>query len=576
MPTLAVIVLMLIPAALYADAIVVTRAMTATTIAEVFIEEDSMRVDLEVGLADLDAFRNLLPDPLYERLGHEPEPLVRRVGRFFREDFMRQPDGGAPLGGRIIRMEARARVVRDEITGDPLPTQPDSGETVVSISLVYRFERRPETLTISPPRSGSGYAVANIGFVVYHEKLPVTDFRYLGSQETLQLDWSDPWYSRFENRNLRRQFDSPVSAFLYVEPYEVRKEIVLRPKDLEHWLDLGLGGKDVITVAEQAEIKRRISEFLAAKNPVTIDDAVMEGELDRIHFIRRTLRRTGVIDPPEDLDAVSATLGVIFVYPTSGLPAEATLTWELFNPRIQRLPAIATDEAGGLPYFLTAADPVLVWQNFLVNPTIPGLVEVGKPPQRNLPLAAVAVLAGVAFAFLVLRYGRGAFRGQRPSWPLIGAAGALALIVAFAAPLALRSAVVSDEESGEIVGDLLRNVYRAFDYRDESRIYDLLEQSASGELLTEIFLETRRSLEIENQGGARAKVQEVEVLESTAEALRGESGFLAHCIWNVSGSIGHWGHIHRRTNQYEARVTIEAIDGSWRITELELLQEQRL
>jgi hypothetical protein len=38
------------------DAIVVTRAMTATTIAEVFIDEDSTRVEFEIGLADLAAF----------------------------------------------------------------------------------------------------------------------------------------------------------------------------------------------------------------------------------------------------------------------------------------------------------------------------------------------------------------------------------------------------------------------------------------------------------------------------------------------------------------------------------------
>ena len=42
--------------------------------------------------------------------------------------------------------------------------------------------------------------------------------------------------------------------------------------------------------------------------------------------------------------------------------------------------AAATDEAGGLPYFLTPDDNVLRWENFLTNPTIPGLVEVEAPP----------------------------------------------------------------------------------------------------------------------------------------------------------------------------------------------------
>jgi len=40
--------------------------------------------------------------------------------------------------------------------------------------------------------------------------------------------------------------------------------------------------------------------------------------------------------------------------------------------------------------------------------------------------------------------------------------------------------------------------------------------------------------------------------------------------------VGHWGHIHQRKNQYQARVTVKAIEGAWKITNLELLQEERL
>ena len=43
-----------------------------------------------------------------------------------------------------------------------------------------------------------------------------------------------------------------------------------------------------------------------------------------------------------------------------------------------------------------------------------------------------------------------------------------------------------------------------------------------------------------------------------------------------AGSVGHWGHIHTRTNQYEAELTIQPVDGSWRVTDLEILLEERL
>ena len=47
--------------------------------------------------------------------------------------------------------------------------------------------------------------------------------------------------------------------------------------------------------------------------------------LDRIHFIQRTLKGTTVIEPPEDLPAVAATLGAIFVTPIEKLPKEVTM-----------------------------------------------------------------------------------------------------------------------------------------------------------------------------------------------------------------------------------------------------------
>ena len=46
--------------------------------------------------------------------------------------------------------------------------------------------------------------------------------------------------------------------------------------------------------------------------------------------------------------------------------------------------------------------------------------------------------------------------------------------------------------------------------------------------------------------------------------------------WIVSGSVGHWGHIHQRTNGYKANLEIDEIDGVWKLTGLEILEEQRL
>ena len=46
--------------------------------------------------------------------------------------------------------------------------------------------------------------------------------------------------------------------------------------------------------------------------------------------------------------------------------------------------------------------------------------------------------------------------------------------------------------------------------------------------------------------------------------------------WQALGSVGHWGHIHNRVNQYEAIVTVETVEGAWKIIQLDLLEETRL
>jgi hypothetical protein len=138
-----------------------------------------------------------------------------------------------------------------------------------------------------------------------------------------------------------------------------------------------------------------------------------------------------------------------------------------------------------------------------------------------------------------------------------------------------RDAALSDERVGEVVGGLLHNVYRAFDFRDEERIYDLLAQSASGDLLEQIYLETRRGLELQGQGGARARVKEVEVTDLSARSAEG-GAFDATTTWNVGGSVGHWGHVHQRRNRYRAELRVAPLDGAWKLVDLQVLEEERL
>ena len=72
-------------------------------------------------------------------------------------------------------------------------------------------------------------------------------------------------------------------------------------------------------------------------------------------------------------------------------------------------------------------------------------------------------------------------------------------------------------------------------------------------------------------------MKEVEILDVNVANLDDSPlGLLFHAKWTAMGSVGHWGHINTRKNQYEANISVKPVDGAWKITDLELLEEKRI
>jgi hypothetical protein len=239
------------------------------------------------------------------------------------------------------------------------------------------------------------------------------------------------------------------------------------------------------------------------------------------------------------------------------------------------VPVSAVDQAGPLPSFLEPDYNILKWENFLKNPQLPTLADIRQPPsmlqefsrwgQWLFGLVAVLALFAVVQS---LRTGKG-LRFSAVGLLLVTSALSVWSVQTW------RDVQLDPTRLQTLVGNLLHNVYRSFDYRGEEAVYDVLAQSVAGDLLADVYLETRKGLELANQGGAKVKVKNIEMLETKLVGSDGNA-LTIEARWNVAGSVGHWGHIHQRTNAYHANITIKDIEGKWKLSGLEILEEERL
>jgi len=586
------IILITVSVSAQADWINLTGAETSPNIAEIYVLDDHVKVKLEVYVGDLSSFEELIPDDWIEDPEIKRPPLKQRLEHFANNTLKFISDDGNTLAAQLVLVEPRMRVDRkspfagmiNPYTRQRVAEAPADKRVLYAV-IIYPFDGKPQHITMVPPLDDEGRARVTMGFIAYHKAVPIIDFRYLGAPATLTLDWSDPWYSKFDNPNLKRHHKSALMSFLYVEPHEVRHEVLIRVKDLANWMDLGLRGEEYIEVDELDILKQRIGSFLLSKNIVKVDGEALKPILDRSNYVTVGISGIQILEQPQRLEISTAIIGVIIAYLTEGMPQHVTVDWELFTDQVQQVPATATDPAGPLPTFLTPDDNVHTWTNYLKNYTPPTVAQVAVKDTVNklsIPLGSLFGLILFIMALWWLWYRRQHQQAFRI--PLLTAiAGLFIAVITFPytqlsvnRPTALISGL-SNDESKLIMHSLLKNVYRSFDFRDESDVYDKLALSVQGDLLEEIYLQNRKSFAVKKAGGAQARVKEIEILDAGAEPLSSDGkGFGVKAKWTAQGSVGHWGHVHTRKNYYDAMVNVEVIDGYWKITDLELLEEKRL
>ncbi len=559
-----------------ADWMNLTGAETAPNIAEITVLDDRVRVVLEIYIGHLATFEALLPDDWLKTGVAARLPLAERLKRFSANTFQIVTDDGTKLQVDPKLIEARFRKDRfspfagmiNPTTRQRVPEAPKD-KRVLYAELEYPFKGKPKTLSFIPPTDGRGIAAVTIGFIAYHKAVPIIDFRYLSGLAKVTLDWTDPWYTKFDNPNLKRHHKSALMSFLYVEPREVRHEVLIRVRELQEWTDLGLKGGDTISLQEQAQIKDRARAFFATRNPLKVDGSPAKPVSSRAEFLNISLAGLQVIEEPKSLDLSTAIIGIILSYPVIHLPKHVSVTWDMFNERIERIPATAIDPAGPLAGFVEAGDPTLEWQNFLLKYQEPTVTAVRLDDGRSIGIPVLSVLLMVIALGAALLAVTPKFLSRR----IWAAASALGVV---AAALLIRIVVVdvdnpfagppNEKVSAQILTRVLSNVNHAFIEKDELLLRKALGVIVVEDRLAEVEIELRRALAIKVAGGGIARVKAIENLTiKDITALEGVSGFRSVAEWTAKASAGHWGHAHLRTIRFRALVELVEVAGVWKL-----------
>ncbi len=120
------------------------------------------------------------------------------------------------------------------------------------------------------------------------------------------------------------------------------------------------------------------------------------------------------------------------------------------------------------------------------------------------------------------------------------------------------------------------NTYRAFILENDEDIYAVLARSVEGEFLAEVYLKNKEALRMDAADGAMGIVDRLDIrsIESMKQVENNAIAIVAE--WDVYGSVRHQNHIHFRCNTYKAELTIVPADNYWKLTGVQLLEQNRV
>ena len=524
-----------------ADWVTPNESQLAQNIAEIYVLDNHIKVKLEVYIGDLDKFAELVPDDLLKDPGDNRPSLEKRMHIFATERLQFITGEGEKLPAKLALVEPRLRVERQSpaagninpVTRQPVKVVP-TDKRVLYAEIIYPFVKKPEWLSIIPPVDAQGIALAEIGFIAYHKAMPINNFRYLNQQAKLNLNWKDPWYSKFNNKNLSRHFKYPLALYLYVEPRQVRMESLMRVSDIAAFTGFNIDDSEVSVKDKHLRLQEHVMNHYADKNALQIDGVTFKPDSIRVRFLNVTLAGLKLADITTAIEESSLIVGVSQQYLIKALPQKVDGRWTYFNQRVNRIPVVVTDPVGPLTDLIDADYPDFGWQNFLKKYSEPLI----RPVDVNT--------------------------GWNISIPFVGETKII-------------NWIPDDQEALKIISNVFENARIAFIEKEPASFSRALGEVTSPNQANTLQKELAKLFSPEVTGGSVGAVEAFKDIQiNTMLKLKNPDGFSA----NISGlayiSARHWGHIDGQQVKFQLLLDLIEVNNQWRLLDLTVIDIKKL
>lgn len=560
----------------------------------VYVDADQLSTQVQVFLEDLYLFHQLKTDERNYLSRETIEKGIEAHQRFVAERFQILDADGFPMEPTSVQLEQwtppEQGVPIDELMKHQLTFSivfPPLASPPEFLTFLQRFSEEgailPSEMTLQIQQAGEPAREP-------YSLRPHTPY-------TIRLRWDRPpptgpeaeqrrreWLEAAKQETLGISDYSSIYCFAYVEPRELRIELLVPLQLMVDLVDLRPSDPQQLSVAEQPQVTQRVFDFFSKGVSIRYDDRPVAANLRSCRFFGLTSKDFAQSESTRPVSLASGRVGLIMSYQRPPSGAEFELRWDRFSEDWwsvdvvvisgERIEKKTLSRLGNRNHFRWRHATASSSENGASSATVP--ITAAERP-RSL---AVGRVTGWVVAFcLSLALPCLAFR-RRIALPTAVIASIGWLLCWVAAWPAMASHVwpydpLTADEAAALFAPLHRNIYESLDQASDEEVYDRLAASVAGEMLEDVYREIRLSLQMRDQGGAVSRVHEVSLRDSDLREQDEPSGlFRYRCSWEVAGSVEHWGHRHVRRQWHQADFSVRPLDGHWKIVDWQLLDEQ--